>query len=75
MTRDLFKKIRDLQGHFVPRNGTLIDQKGKQLSHGEEIKSRWKEYSEELYKKDTNDAENLKILEYEPEPGILESNV
>ena len=48
MTRDSFKKKRDFQGHFVPRNGTLIDQKGKQLSHGEEIKNRWKEYSEEI---------------------------
>lgn len=43
MTRDLFRKIRNLQGQITTKNGTLVDHKGKQISNGEEIKNKWKE--------------------------------
>ena len=75
MTRDLFKKIKHLQGQFSARNGTLLNREGKQISNGEEIKNRWKEYTEELYNGETNTIENTIIREEEAEPGILESEV
>jgi hypothetical protein len=48
MTRDLFKKIKYFRGQFTPKNGTLADQNGKQLTNGNEIKNKWKQYTEEL---------------------------
>ena len=50
-TRDLFKKIGDTKGPFHARMGTIKDRSGKDLTEAEEIKKRWQEYTEELYKK------------------------
>ena len=57
-TRDLFKKIEDIKGTFHARIGTIKDRKCKDLTEAEEIKRRWQEYTEELYKKDLNDLDN-----------------
>ena len=50
-TRDLFKKIGNIKGTFHARMGTIKDRSGKDLTEAEEIKKRWQEYTEELYKK------------------------
>ena len=50
-TRDLFKKIRDTEGTFHAKMGTIKDRNGKDLREAEDIKKRWQEYTEELYKK------------------------
>ena len=50
-TRDLFKKIRDTKGTLHTKMGTINDRNGKDLTEAEEIKKRWQEYTEELYKK------------------------
>ena len=55
-TRDLFKKIRDTKGTFHTKMGTIKDRNGMDLTEAEDIKKRWQEYSEELYKKDLNDT-------------------
>ena len=54
-TRDLFKKIGDIKGTFYARMGTVKDRSGKDLIEAEDIKKRWQEYTEELYKKDLHD--------------------
>ena len=51
-TRDLFKKIRDTKGTFHAKMGTIKERNGMDLTEAEEIKKRWQEYTEELYKKD-----------------------
>jgi len=51
MTRDLFKKIRDTKGTFHAKMGTIKDRNGMNLTEAEDIKKRWQEYTEELYKK------------------------
>ena len=51
-TRDLFKKIRDTKGTFQAKMGTIKDMKGINLIEAEDIKKRWQEHTEELYKKD-----------------------
>ena len=56
--RDLFKKIRDSKGTFHARMDTMKDRNGKKLTEREEIKKRWQEYTEELYKKDLHDLDN-----------------
>ena len=50
-TRDLFKKIRDAKGMFQAKMGTIKDKNGMNLVQAEDIKKRWQEYTEELYKK------------------------
>ena len=50
-TKDLFKKIRDTKGTFHAKMGTVKDKNGRHLTEGEDIKKRWQEYTEELYKK------------------------
>ena len=50
-TRDLFKKIRDTKGTFHAKMGTIKDRNGMELTEAEDIKKRWQEYTEELYKK------------------------
>ena len=50
-TRDLFKKIRDTKGIFHAKMGTIKDRNGMDLTEAEDIKKRWQEYTEELYKK------------------------
>ena len=57
-TRDLFKKIRDTKGTFHAKMGTINDRNGMDLTEAEEIKKRWQEYIEELYKKGLNDSDN-----------------
>ena len=52
MTRDLFKKIRDTKGSFHAKMGTVKDRNSMNLTEAEDIKKRWQEYTEELYKKD-----------------------
>ena len=54
-TRDLFKKIRDTKGTFNAQMGSIKDRNGMDLTEAEDIKTRWKEYREELYKKDLHD--------------------
>ena len=54
-TRDLFKKIRDTKGTFNTKMSTIKDRNGMDLSEAEDIKKRWQEYTEELYKKDLHD--------------------
>ena len=57
-TRDLFKKIRDTKGTLHAKMGTIKDRNGKDLTEEEDIKKRWQEYTEGLYKKDLNDPDN-----------------
>ena len=57
-TRDLFKKIRDTKGTFHAKMGTIKDRSGMDLTEAEDIKKRWQEYTEELYKKDLHDPDN-----------------
>ena len=57
-TRDLFKKMRDTKGTFHAKMGSIKDRNGKDLTESEEIKKRWQEYTEELYRKGFNDPDN-----------------
>ena len=57
-TRDLFKKIRDTKGTFHANRGSIKDRNGMELIEAEDIKKRWQEYTEELYKKDLHDPDN-----------------
>ena len=57
-TRDLFKKIRDTKGTFHAKMGSIKDSNGRDLTEAEDIKNRWQEYTEELYKKDLHDPDN-----------------
>ena len=57
-TRDLFKKIRDTKGIFHAKMGTIKNRNGMDLTEAEDIKKRWQEYTEELYKKDLHDPDN-----------------
>ena len=58
-TRDLFKKIRDIKGIFHAKMGSIKDRNGMDLTEAEDIKKRWQEYTEELYKKDLHDPDNM----------------
>ena len=57
-TRDLFKKIRGIKGTFLAKMGSIKDRNCRDLTEAEDIKKRWQEYTEELYKKDLNDPDN-----------------
>ena len=57
-TRDLFKKIRDTKGTFHAKMGTIKTRNGMDLTEAEDIKKRWQEYTEELYKTDLHDPDN-----------------
>ena len=74
MTRDLFKKIRDTKGTFHATMGSIKDRNGMDLTKAEDIKKRWQEYMEELYKKDLHDPDNHDDVITNLEPGILESD-
>ena len=74
-TRDLFKKIRDTKGIFHARMGMIKDRNGKDLREVEEIKKRWPEYTEELYKKGLNDWDNHDGVVTQLELDILECEV
>ena len=56
--RDLFKKIRETKGTFGAKMGTIEDRNGMDLTEAEDIKKKWQEYIEELYKKDLHDPDN-----------------
>ena len=73
-TRDLFKKIRDTNGTFHTKMGTIKDRNCMDLSQAEDIKKRWQEYIE-LYKKDLNDPDNHDGVITHPVPDILECKV
>ena len=68
-TRDLFKKVRDTKGTFHAKMGTIKDRNCMDLTEAEDIKKRWQEYTEEVYKKDLHDPDN------HLEPDILECEV
>ena len=74
-TRDLFKKIRDTKGTFHAKMGSLKDRNGKDLTEAKDIKKRWQEFTEELYKKELNDADNHGGVITHLEPDILECKV
>ena len=57
-TRNLFKKIRDTKRTFLAKMGTIKERNSKDLTEAEDIKKRWQEYTEELYKKDLHDPDN-----------------
>ena len=71
-TRDLFKKIRDTKGTFHAKIGSIKDRNGIDLTEAEDIKKRWQEYTEELYKKDLQDPDNHDVVITHLEPDILE---
>ena len=73
--RDLFKKIGGIKGTFHPRMGTIKNRNIKNLTKAEEIKKKWQECTEELYKKDLHDQENHDGVITHLEPDILECEV
>ena len=70
-TRDLFKKIRDTKGTFHEKMGSIKDRNGMDLTEAEDIKKRWQEYTEELYKKDLHNPDNHHGVITHLEPDIL----
>ena len=71
-TRDLFKKIRDTKGPSHAKMGSIKDRNGLDLTEAEDIKKRWQEYTEKLYKKDLHNPENHNGVIIHLEPDILE---
>ena len=74
-TRYLFKKIRDTKGIFHAKMGSTKDRNGMDLTEAEDIKKRWQEYTEELYKRDLRDPDNHDGVITHLEPDILECEV
>ena len=74
-TRDLFKKIRDTKGTFHAKMSSIKDRNGMDLTEAEDIKKRWQEYTEELYKKDLHNPDTHDGVITQLEPGILEGEV
>ena len=74
-TRDLFKKIRDTKGTFHAKMGTVKDRNNMDLTEAEDIKKRWQEYTEELYKKYLNNPDKQNGVITHLEPDILECEV
>ena len=76
-TREVFKKIRDTKGTFHAKMGTIKDRNGKDITEAEDVKKRWKEYTEELYKKDLHNPDNHEGVTTHThlEPDILECEV
>ena len=70
--KDLFKKIRDTKRTFHANMGSIKDRNAMDLTEAEDIKKRWQEYTEELYKKDLHDPDNHNGLITHLEPDILE---
>jgi len=71
-TRDLFKKIRDTKRTFHAQMGSIKDRNGKDLTEAQDTKKRWREYTEELYKKDLNDLNNHDGIVTHLEQDVLE---
>ena len=74
-TRDLLKKIRDIKGIFHTKMGTIKDRNGMDLTEADDVKKRWQEYPEELYKKDLHDPDNHDGVITHLEPDFLECEV
>ena len=74
-TRDLFKKIRDTKGTFYAKMGSIKARNGMDLTEAEDIKKRWQEYTEELYKKELHDPDNHNGVITDLEPDIMECEV
>ena len=74
-TRDLFKKIRDTKGTLHAKMGSIKERNGRDLTEAEDIKMRWQEYTEELFKKDLHYSDNHDGVITHLEPGILECEV
>ena len=74
-TRDLFKKIRDTKGIFHAKMSSIKDRNGMDLTEAEDIKKRWQEYTEELYKKELHDPDNHDGMIPDLEPDIRECEV
>ena len=70
-TRDLFETVRDTKGTFHAKMGSIKDRNGMDLTEAEDIKKRWQEYTEELYKKDHHDPDNHDGVTTHLEPDIL----
>ena len=73
--RDLFKKMRDTKGTFHAKMGAIKDRNGMDLTEAGDIKKRWQEYTEELYKKDLHDPDSHDDVITNLEPDILECEV
>ena len=71
-TRDLFKKIRDTKGTFHAKIGSIKDRNGMGLTEAEDIKKKWQEYTEEVYKKELHDPDNHDGVITDPDPDILD---
>ena len=71
-TRDIFKKIRDTEGIFHAKMGSVKDKNGMDLTEAEDIKKRWQEYTEQLYKKDLHNPDNHDGVITHLESDILE---
>ena len=74
-TRDFFKKIRDTKGTFHAKMGTISEINGMDLTEIEDIKKRWRQYTEDLYKKDLHDSDNHNGVITHLEPDIVECEV
>ena len=74
-TRDIFKKIRDTNGTFQGKMGSIKDRNDMDLTEADDIKKRWQEYTEVLYKKDVQDQDNHDGVITHLEPDILECEV
>ena len=74
-TRGLFKKIRDTKGTFHAKMGSITDRNGMDLTEADNIKKRWQEYTEELYRKNLHDPDNHDGVTTHLEPDILECYV
>ena len=74
-TRDLFKKIRDIKGTFHAKVGSIKDRNSMNLTEAEDIKKRWQEYTEELYKKELHDQDNHDGVITHLEADILECEI
>ena len=74
-TRDLFKKIRDTKGTLHAKMGSIRDRNAMDLKEAEDIKKRWQEYTEELYKNNLHDPDNHNTVITHLEPDILEYEV
>ena len=74
-TRDLFKTIRDTRGTFHAKMGSIKGRNGMDLTEAEDIKKRWQEYTEELYKKDLHNPDNHDGIITHLEPDIMECEV
>ena len=74
-TRNIFKEIRDTKGTFCAKMGSIKDRNGMDLTEADDIKKRWQEYTEELYKKDLHNPDNHDGVITHLQPNILECEV